>query len=306
MAVIECIELSKSYSRHVTALKDINLSIEAGKSFGLLGENGAGKSTLVRIMMGFICPSSGRVRVFGEERVERVHSRIGYAQERPLFETRFSGRVYLTYLAQLSGLWDHANHVRVVGLLERVKLQEVAERAIGTYSKGMLQRLMIAQALLSDPDLLILDEPTSGLDPHSQWEIRQLILALRSQGKTIVLCSHNLAEVEELCDTVGILRRGQLILCGDFADLLHSQDIVEIALANDLPAWDIVSRLGIAAIEAQSNILRIASSSQPAVLSALLQAQIPILSLNPVSQTLEKVYVQTTQNSQDVPLVDAG
>ena len=306
MTVIECIELSKSYGRCIMALDDINLSIEAGTSFGLLGENGAGKSTLIRILMGFIRPSSGRVRMFAEERVERAHARIGYVHVPPVFETRFSGRAYLKYLAQLSGLWGHANHVRVEGLLERVNLKEVAERAVGTYSKGMLQRLAIAQALVSDPDLLILDEPTSGLDPRSQWEIRQIIMALCNQGKTILLCSHYLAEVEVLCDRVGILRRGQLLLCGAVADLLHSQDVVEILLAHDLSAQDVVSRLGIAVIEMQGNLLRIAASSQPAVLSALVRAQIPILALNPMSRTLEEVYVRATLASKDTPLVAAG
>ncbi|HEY4035569.1 MAG TPA: ABC transporter ATP-binding protein [Ktedonobacteraceae bacterium] len=298
MAVIECIELSKSYGRCVMALNDINLSIEAGTSFGLLGENGAGKSTLIRILMGFIHPSSGSVRIFAEERVERAHSRIGYVHEPPIFETRFSGRAYLNYLAQLSGLWGHAKHVRVEGLLERVNLKEVAERAIGTYSKGMLQRLAIAQALVSDPDLLILDEPTSGLDPRSQWEVRQIIMALCNQGKTILLCSHYLAEVEVLCNTVGMLRRGQLILCGAVTDLLQSQDIVEILLAPDLSAQDVVSRLGITVIEMQGNLLRIAASSQSAVLSALVRAHIPILALNPMYQTLEEVYVRATQANQ--------
>jgi ABC-2 type transport system ATP-binding protein len=198
-------------------------------------------------------------------------------------------------LAQLSGLWGHAKHVRVEGLLERVNLKEVAERAVGTYSKGMLQRLAIAQALVSDPDLLILDEPTSGLDPRSQWEVRQIIMALCNQGKTILLCSHYLAEVEVLCNTVGMLRRGQLILCGAVADLLHSQNIVEILLAPDLSAQDVVSRLGIAVIEMQGNLLRIAASSQSAVLSALVRAHIPILALNPMYQTLEEVYVRANQ-----------
>ena len=121
-------------------------------------------------------------------------------------------------------------------MLEQVNLQEAATRAIRTYSKGMMQRLAIAQALMTNPELLILDEPTSGLDPRSQWEIRQIIAALRKQGKTVLLCSHYLAEVEMLCDAVGILRRGELILRGTVADLLHSQDVIEIVLANDQPA----------------------------------------------------------------------
>ncbi len=304
MAVIECNELSKTYGRRVTALDTVMLSIDEGTAFGLLGENGAGKSTLVRILMGFIFPSSGRVRLFGEERVSQMHARVGYVHERPIFETRFSGRAYLTYLGQLSGLWEQANRSRVAALLQQVNLHEAADRAIGTYSKGMLQRLAIAQALLSEPELLILDEPTSGLDPRSQWEVRQVISALRKQGKTILLCSHYLTEVEELCDEVGILRRGQLILRGSVADLLHAQGVVEITLAGDLSAQEVVSCLGLGemVIEAQGNLLRLADTAQSTVLAALVQAQMPILSLHPVSRTLEEVYVRTTQSSDTAML----
>lgn len=296
MPIIECIELTKAYGKHI-ALNNLTLSINEGTSFGLLGENGAGKSTLVRLLMGFIFPTSGRVKVLGEEQVARAHARIGYAHERPIFETRFSGRSYLTYLGKLAGLWDTTNKNRVTEVLEQVHLQDAADRATGTYSKGMLQRLAIAQALLTNPDLLILDEPTSGLDPRSQWEIRQIIAALRKQGKTVLLCSHYLAEVEALCDSVGILRRGELILSGTVTDLIHSQDVVEIVLANDQSATEVVTRLNLAGqvIEAQGNLLRITGKAQPAILNALVAANIPIASLNPLSRTLEDVYVQTTQ-----------
>src|SRR5438046_1796924 len=150
MPIIECIELTKAYSTQSVALKNLNLIINEGASFGLLGENGAGKSTLVRLLMGFIFPTAGRVRVLGEEQVARAHARIGYAHERPIFETRFSGRKYLAYLGKLAGLWGTANSIRIEEVLEQVNLQEVAERAIGTYSKGMLQRLAIAQALMTN------------------------------------------------------------------------------------------------------------------------------------------------------------
>ena len=298
--VIECVELTKAYSKRIIALNNLTLTINEGASFGLLGENGAGKSTLVRLLMGFIFPTSGRVRVLGEEKVARAHPRIGYVHERPIFETRFKGRAYLTYLGELSGLWGYVNQARVDELLERVNLYEAADRAIGTYSKGMLQRLAIAQALLSDPELLILDEPTSGLDPRSQWEVRQIISALRKQGKTVLLCSHYLAEVEVLCDTVGILRRGELLLSGTVADLLHSQDMVEIVLANDQPASDVVTRLGIGeqVIEARGNLLRIPGSAQSTILAALVRANVPILSLNPLTETLEEVYVRTTRSAE--------
>src|SRR5579859_1307967 len=264
MPIVECIELTKAYTRRTTALSNLNLNIGEGISFGLLGENGAGKSTLVKLIMGFIFPTVGRVRVLGEEKVARAHARIGYVHERPIFETRFSGRASLSYLGKLAGLWGAASKTRIDTVLQQVNLQEAADRAIGTYSKGMMQRLALAQALMTDPDLLILDEPTSGLDPRSQWEIRQIIAALRKEGKTVLLCSHYLAEVEALCDSVGILRKGELILSGTVADLIHTQDVVEIVLANDRPASDVATLLGIEqqVIEAQGNLLRIPGKEQ--------------------------------------------
>ncbi len=304
MPIIECQELTKAYGRHAVALNNLTLSIEEGSSFGLLGENGAGKSTLVKLIMGFIFPTAGRVRVLGEEDVGRAHSRIGYAHERPIFETRFTGRKYLTYLGKLAGLWGTINETRIRDVLEQVHLQEAADRAIGTYSKGMLQRLALAQALMTDPQLLILDEPTGGLDPRSQWEIRQIVAGLRKQGKTVLLCSHYLAEVEALCDSVGILRKGELILSGTVADLLHTQDVVEIVFANDRPASDVVTLLGIEqqVIEAQGNLLRIPGKGQATILAALVNNDIAITSLNPLVQTLEEVYVETTRKADNATI----
>jgi ABC-2 type transport system ATP-binding protein len=309
MAAIECTDLTKTYGKRVTALRDLTLNINEGTSFGLLGENGAGKSTLVRIIMGFIYPTAGSIRVLGETQVSRAHLHIGYVHERPIFENRFTGRAYLTYLAQLSGLWDMANTSRISQLLARVNLSEAADRTLGTYSKGMLQRLAIAQAILNEPDLLILDEPTSGLDPRSQWEVRQLLAFLRKEGKTLLICSHYLAEVEALCDTVGILRRGTLLLHGKVDDLVHSQGIVEIALAPNLNAAEIVAHLQLneQIVETQGNLLRLVDAVQSSVLSALLTADVPIISLNPVSRTLEEVYVSTTGNSETkIPLEISG
>lgn len=304
MPVIECKELTKAYGKHI-ALNNLTLTIDSGTSFGLLGENGAGKSTLVRLLMGFIFPTSGQMRVLGEQHVSRAHSRIGYAHERPIFETRFSGRRYLSYLGKLAGLWDAMLSTRISHVLEQVNLQEAADRPIGTYSKGMLQRLAIAQALMTDPELLILDEPTSGLDPRSQWEIRQIVAALRKQGKTVLLCSHYLAEVEALCDAVGILRRGELILSGTVEDLLHAQDVVEIVLTHDQAASEVVARLEIdeQVIEVQGNLLRIPGKAQAAVLAKLVGADIGIASLHPLSRTLEDVYVQTTRAADDTSSV---
>ena len=295
--VVTCTNLSKVYESGTIALKELTLSIEQGMSFGLLGENGAGKSTLVRLIMGFILPTQGELRVLGERKVSLAHPRIGYLHERPYVELHFTGRKYLTYMAQLSGYWSNLNERRVSEVLELVQLSAASDKKLGGYSKGMLQRLCIAQALLTEPEFLILDEPTAGLDPYSQWEVRQVINELRRRGKTLLICSHYLAEIEMLCDTVGILQQGRLIQRGAVTDLIHAQDAVEIRLHNELLASEIVARLelGEHVLEMERNLLRIRASAQPAVLTALVRAQIPIQALNPQSRTLEEVYIQATR-----------
>ena len=296
-AAIECVGLTKVYSGQVAALNDLTLTVPRGAAFGLLGENGAGKSTLVRLLMGFLFPTSGLVRVLGESVVARAHPRIGYVHERPIFEPRFTGRHYLRYFAELSGFWGRANQTRVQSALEQVGLRAVADRAVGGYSKGMLQRLSIAQALLTDPELLILDEVTSGIDAGSQWELRHMIAELSRQGKTVLLCSHYMAEVEALCESVAILRRGRLVLSGDVSHLLRLRDVVEITLASDQRAAEVVAALGLGeqVLAAQENLLRIPAAAQPAVLGALLAANVPIHSLQPLTQTLEDLYVRVTR-----------
>jgi ABC-2 type transport system ATP-binding protein len=296
-AVVICEGLTKVYQTGVIALNELTLTIEPGMSFGLMGENGAGKSTLVRLLMGFIFPTKGQLSVLGETDVRRAHSRIGYLHERPYVELRFTARSYLAYLAQLSRLSYAVNRQRVQSVLEQVDLSAGADERLATYSKGMLQRLSIAQTLLTDPQMLILDEPTNGLDPYSQWQVRQIIAELRRQGKTLLICSHYLAEVEMLCDTVGILQHGQLVQSGAVTDLVHTKNAVEIVLVEGHIACEIVNRLGIAdnIVKMQNNILRIDAESQEIVLAALVNANVQIHSLNPISQTLEEVYINTTR-----------
>ncbi|HKV83546.1 MAG TPA: ABC transporter ATP-binding protein [Ktedonobacterales bacterium] len=291
---IECRDLCKAYTGPVVALADVTLSIERGMSFGLLGENGAGKSTLVRILMGFIRPTSGSVRVLGSARLARIHAEIGYVHERPTFEARFTGREHLRYLAELSGLTSNETSRRVNTVLDMVNLSGAAARRVAGYSKGMLQRLAIAQALLTDPTLLILDEPTSGLDPLAQWEVRRIIAALHDAGKTILLCSHYLAEVEALCDTVGILRKGRLARFGAVNELRGLATMVEIRVAGEYTAARACILCGLAPeeVEARDDTLRVPASEQARVLGALVRAEIPIHSLTPMSRTLEEVYVR--------------
>ncbi|GCE21419.1 ABC transporter ATP-binding protein [Dictyobacter kobayashii] len=314
MAAIECVELTKMYEQR-TALRDLSLTIERGQSFGLLGENGAGKSTFVRLLMGFIFPTSGQLQVLGKTKVAQAHTAIGYVHERTLFEPRISGRRYLVHLGRLAGVQGSVGLKHIDALLERVHLQDVAQRPVGSYSKGMQQRLAIAQALLTDPELLILDEPTSGLDPRSQWEIRQLIQGLRQEGKTILLCSHYLTEVEALCDTIGILRRGHMILSGAVSDLVSSKNVVEITIAEQLDARETLVRLEVpmqAILDTHGNTCKVRGESQAEILEKLVLAHVPLLSLQPLNQSLEEVYVQATEQAdaaaiaQPAPVASGG
>jgi len=299
---VTCVGLTKVYASGTVAVDNLTLTIESGVSFGLLGENGAGKSTLVRLLMGFVFPTRGELRVLGETEVQRAHPRVGYLHERPFPELRLTARRYLAYMGELSGLTGVRGRRRVDVALEQVGLGDVAEARIATYSKGMLQRLGIAQALLSDPQLLILDEPTSGLDPYSQWAVRQTIAALRRQGTTILLCSHGLDEVEALCDSVGIMSRGRLVRTGAVTDLVGAGDAVDIVLAHAQPAADVAARLRLSTsgglVAAEDDRLRIASDAQEAILAALLAAGTPIRSLNPVRHTLEDVYLRSTRDQE--------
>ncbi len=296
-AAVACTDLTKVYEGGTAALKDLTLSIEQGESFGLLGENGAGKSTLVRLIMGFILPTRGELLVLGERRVSRVHPRIGYLHEQPYVELRFTARKYLEYMAQISGLWGDASRRRIGEVLELVDLHADSDERLARYSKGMLQRLCIAQALLTDPEFLILDEPTSGLDPYSQWKVRQTIAQLRGLGKTLLICSHYLAEVETLCESVGILQKGKLIRRGAVKELIRAQDAVEILLRDDQVAGEVARRLHIEEhmLEMERNVLRIPAADQQQVLAALVQAEVAIQALHPVSRTLEEVFIQATR-----------
>jgi ABC-2 type transport system ATP-binding protein len=298
--VIACTRLTKIYTGGKVALRDLTLEIPRGASFGLLGENGAGKSTFARLVVGLDLPTAGTLQVLGERKVTRAHGRIGYVHEHPALEQTLTGRAYLSYLARLAGLWGRACRDRVEAALDQVDLGAAVNRRIGGYSKGMRQRLTIAQALLTDPDLLLLDEPTSGLDPGGQHEVRETLRSLRDQGKTMVLCSHALPEVERLCDSVGILRRGRLVRVGRVSDLLRVDSAVEVVLEGDEPAQALAARLNVgdAVISAEERTLRIQAAAQDRVLAALVHADVRLRSLNPVARSLEDVYLRATRESQ--------
>jgi ABC-2 type transport system ATP-binding protein len=222
--ILKTEHLTKRFG-HRVAVSDLDLQIEQGEIFGFLGPNGSGKSTTIGMILGLITPTAGRIELFGKDiraDLPSVSRRIGVVMENPPLYPYLSGRDNLELFSRILG--DGADS-RIDEVLETVKLSSRAGDKFGIYSQGMKQRLAIACALLNDPDLVIFDEPTNGLDPAGMREIRQLMLKLGGEGKTIFLSSHLLHEVELVCECIGIIRGGKLLAQGRKADLLKEKSL---------------------------------------------------------------------------------
>lgn len=227
------------------AVDNLTLRVEPGQVYGLLGPNGSGKSTTIKIILGLLDPTAGECRVFGVPggRVEARRD-VGYLPESPYFYRHLTGRELVKFYARICGLDRKVLAARVDEVIGLVGLAGAADRRVATYSKGMLQRIGLAQAIVHDPRLVILDEPTAGVDPVGSAAISELILKLKTQGKTVLITSHLLAQIEDICDRVAILDQGQLMLEGAVRDLVGQADrqalVVEKLSAgdlNDLRAW---------------------------------------------------------------------
>jgi ABC-2 type transport system ATP-binding protein len=221
----------------VHALVGLDLSIERGEIFGLLGPNGSGKSTTIKLLLGLIFPTSGKATVFGHAPgTPTVNQRLGYLPEESYLHRFLTGEETVDFYGRLFGLPRHERRRRTAELLDLVGLDRRARvRQLREYSKGMSRRIGLAQALVNDPDLLLLDEPTSGLDPLGTREMKDLILHLKSQGKTILLSSHLLADVQDVCDRIGILDRGRLKELGRVRDLLLVRDVFQLQATGVTP-----------------------------------------------------------------------
>jgi ABC-2 type transport system ATP-binding protein len=226
---LQTFNLSKRYrngfwlNQAVMSLQQVNLTVHRGETFGLLGQNGAGKTTFIKTVLGIIRPSKGKATLMGRPIGNRqVKQRVGYLPENPYFYDYLTGWEILEFSAGLFGLSKAVQKERIPQLVELVGLPEAAARKkqLRQYSKGMLQRIGMAQALINDPDILFLDEPMSGLDPLGRYQIREIILSLKQQGKTIFFNSHVLSDVEKICDRVAILDKGEMICQGSINDLL--------------------------------------------------------------------------------------
>lgn len=218
----------RSGRQSVAALKHLDLKVDTGHIFGFLGPNGAGKTTAIHMLLGFIKPSSGHALIFGQDTSKSLaRQRIGYMPEHPDTYRFLTGRELLKTAGRLFLLKGKELDARVNELLAMVGMEYAADRKTGSYSRGMLQRIGLAQALVNDPDLVILDEPTSGFDPIGRVEIRKIIARLRDRGKTVFFSSHELSEVELVCDRVGIISKGSLVVEGEVAQLVDKNENLE-------------------------------------------------------------------------------
>ncbi|HOJ22851.1 MAG TPA: ABC transporter ATP-binding protein, partial [Armatimonadota bacterium] len=221
--------VSVSSARVTVALKDLTLQVEEGEIFGFLGPNGAGKTTTIKILLGLIFPTAGRAWVLGKDIWDTaVKYDLAFVPDSPYFYDFLTAEELLRFYGGLFGLKGSILDKRIEELLELVGMTHARGRRLREYSRGMFQRVGIAQALVNDPKVLLLDEPTSGLDPIAQREVRDIILKLRERGKTVLLCSHHLSDVERISDRVAILNRGKLERMGRLDDLLAAER-VEIA-----------------------------------------------------------------------------
>ncbi len=220
-AVLEAVHLSKRYGSAV-AVDDLNLTIERGEVFGLLGPNGAGKTTTILMLLGLTEPTSGAVRVLGLDPARdplAVKARVGYLPDSVGFYDELSARDNLSYIARLNGLPRSLAQQRIVAAVERMGLGEVIDRPVSTFSRGMRQRLGVAELLIKEPEIIIMDEPTLGLDPEAAQSFLKMIRALKHDGITILLSSHLLHQVQAVCDRVGLFSHGRMVISGAVADL---------------------------------------------------------------------------------------
>jgi ABC-2 type transport system ATP-binding protein len=312
MIVIEIENLTKDYEvgfwrkRKVRALDGLSLKVEGGEIFGFLGANGAGKTTTLKLLMRLIYPTAGRARILGRDINDvRMHARIGYLPENPYFYDYLTARELLNYCAELFGYHRKERERRTRELLSRVHLDEKSwDKQLRKYSKGMLQRVGLAQALVNDPEIVFLDEPMSGLDPIGRREVRDLIASLRAHGTTVFMCSHILSDIEVLCDRVAILNRGRLAETGTLEELRAREGEsgrIEITVAGT----DAENLKGVFPALDGAHITQTASGARievanekdvDAALQALRRAGGRLVSVHPVRQSLEELFVREVKN----------
>ncbi len=302
--MIELMELTKRFDEF-TAVDQVTFSVSSGEILALLGPNGAGKTTTVRMLGGILQPTEGRAVVAGYDVVEnprQVRSQIGLLTEQPGLYLRMRGREYLTFFGSLMGLEPQESERRARELLDGFGMPEAWDRRMGTYSKGMRQKMALVRAMLHDPAVLLLDEPTSAMDPHSAKLVRDAVSGLRHHRRSIVICTHNLAEAETLADRIAVIRRGRIIALGTVVELKQSllgPPLMELRLAQSVDGVvDLISDL--VQVEAQGeDWVRYAASQprqdNPRLLQALAAQDVGVVTLSQVPRSLEEVYLRVVE-----------
>ncbi len=281
--VIEARDLTKVFRDFwgrpkVRAVNGINLDVRRGEIFGLLGPNGSGKSTTIKMILGLLHPTSGQLSVLGQSpRSVSVKSRMGFMPEESYLYKYLTADEILNFYANLYGMSGTHKAERVNALIEQVGLSRARDRRVGEFSKGMARRIGLAQALLNDPDLILLDEPTSGLDPIACREVKDLLLALARQGKTILICSHHLADMQDICSRVAILLQGEVCATGSIQELLATPDTLKLTL----PAPSQTT------LTAVLDLLERETGTRPQV--------------DHTGRTLESVYIETVSQRKSAP-----
>lgn len=304
--MIELRGVTKRYGRF-PALKKLDLSVARGEIFGLLGPNGAGKSTTVKILCGLVRPSSGHAKVGGFDVVSdrsKLKRLVGYLPERVPVYKAMTAREYLRFFERVNGLPRKRGEDRVERYLKMVNLDQVDGRAVGQFSKGMVQRLGIARALLSEPHVLFLDEPASGLDPTGRREIRALVRELGRQGRTVLLCSHDLAEVQATCTRVGFLRKGELVHVQRVGEAAGSDRRFKVELSGPVAkaAQALRSLPGVRNVKADGQALRVRTSpavTRAALAHAVQKAGSIHLGVHEITSDLERLYRKLIEGEDD-------
>ena len=297
--VIETHELTKRYGR-ILAVDRLSLEVPRGSVFGLLGPNGSGKTTVMGMLLGLVQPTSGSFNLLdsGMGQDDVLH-RIGAIVESPSFYPYLSGRRNLAYFQNIA---ERGSPQELDDLLERVGLADRADDRFQTYSLGMKQRLGLAYTLLGSPELLLLDEPTNGMDPAGMAEVRELIRSLGTDGRTVLLSSHLLHEVEQVCDSVGILSKGKLIAQGDVASLLQRQEQVRLRTSDDARATEILAGLPWVediGLEGDALVVTAAHERSSDLTAALSRSEVYVTEIAPVQASLEQYFLEITGEDGD-------
>jgi ABC-2 type transport system ATP-binding protein len=306
--MIETNDLSKQFNHNFWAVEGVSIRVQPAQILALLGQNGAGKTTTVRMLTALIHPTRGWARVAGYDVTKapkEIRSNVGVLTEQHGLYLRMSANEYLDYFGKIYGLDSHARARRSRHLLEYFGLAEAAHRRSGEYSKGMKQKLALARSLIHDPCVLLLDEPTSAMDPESSRLVRDEIARLRSSQRTIIICTHNLAEAEALADHIAIIYRGKILLSGTLDELKQQvlgpvEYEAKFAEAFDADGLDLPAGVEIVSRNGTSLKFRIDApqSANPKLVHALTSRNAPLVSFHEVPRKLEQVYLKTMADAQ--------